>query len=150
MTKEEMIEFLSKSETESKKVISAVELWYPIQHKELLTDLIQKILVETFDHEADQFNMILEINEQNVFLNDIQLGEPWTTDEGKTWELRIDGDLIREMSLYELTEYIPIDSELYQFRLWIEHPFVKDMRNNLQEKYNLKEGKWNEQTHNVL
>ena len=141
MTKEEMIEFLSKSETESKKVISAVELWYPIQHKELLTDLIQKILVETFDHEADQFNMILEINEQNVFLNDIQLGEPWTTDEGKTWELRIDGDLIREMSLYELTEYIPIDSELYQFRLWIEHPFVKDMRNNLQEKYNLKEGK---------
>ena len=85
--------------------------------------------------------MTLEINEQNVFLNDIQLGEPWTTDNGKIWELRIDGDLIREMSLYELTEYIPIDSELYQFRLWIEHPFVKDMRNNLQEKYNLKEGK---------
>ena len=52
-----------------------------------------------------------------------------------------DGDLIREMSLYELTEYIPIDSELYQFRLWVEHPFVKDMRNKLQEKYNSKEGK---------
>ena len=140
MTKEEMIEFLSKSETESKKVISAVELWYPIQHKELLTDLIQKILVETYDHEADQFNMVLEINAQNVFLNDIQLGEPWTTDNSKTWELWIDGDLIRDMTLYELTEYIPIDSELYQFRLWIEHPFVKDMRSNLQEKYNLKEG----------
>ena len=141
MKKEEMIEFLSKSETESKKVIAAIELWYSIQHKELLTDLVNKILVETFDHEADQLNMILEINAQNVFLNDIQLGEPWTTDNGKIWELRIDGDLIREMSLYELAEYIPIDSELYQFRLWIEHPFVKDMRNNLQEKYNLKEGK---------
>lgn len=127
--------------TEAKKVITAIELWYPIQHKELLTHLIEKILLETYDNEADQFNMTLEINEQNVFLNDIQLGEPWTTDNGKIWELRIDGDLIREMSLYELTEYIPIDSELYQFRLWIEHPFVKDMRNNLQEKYNLKEGK---------
>ena len=127
--------------TEAKKVITAIELFYPIQHKELLTHLIEKILLETYDHEADQFNMTLEINAQNVFLNDIQLGEPWTTDNGKTWELRIDGDLIREMSLYELTEYIPIDSELYQFRLWIEHPFVKDMRSNLQEKYNLKEGK---------
>lgn len=127
--------------TEAKKVITAIEIFYPIQHKELLTHLIEKILLETYDHEADQFNMILEINEQNVFLNDMQLGEPWTTDNGKTWELRIDGDLIREMSLYELTEYIPIDSELCQFRLWIEHPFVKDMRNNLQEKYNLKEGK---------
>ena len=127
--------------TEAKKVAAGIELFYPIQHKELLTHLIQKILLETYDNEADQFNMTLEINEQNVFLNDIQLGEPWTTDNGKTWELRIDGDLIREMSLYELTEYIPIDSELYQFRLRIEHPFVKDMRNNLQEKYNLKEGK---------
>ena len=127
--------------TEAKKVAEGIELFYPIQHKELLTHLIQKILLETYDNEADQFNMILEINEQNVFLNDIQLGEPWTTDNGKTWELRIDGDLIREMSLYELTEYIPIDSELYQFRLCIEHPFVKDMRDNLQEKYNLKEGK---------
>ena len=127
--------------TEAKKVIAAIEIWYPIQHKELLTHLIEKILLETYDNEADQFNMTLEINGQNVFLNDIQLGEPWTTDNGKIWELRIDGDLIREMSLYELTEYIPIDSELYQFRLWIEHPFVKDMRNNLQEKYNLKEGK---------
>ena len=141
MTKEELIEFLRKSETESKKVIAAIELWYPIQYRELLTDLVNKILLETYDHEADQFNMVLEINAQNVFLNDIQLGEPWTTDNGKTWELRIDGDLIREMSLYELTEYITIDSELYQFRLWIEHPFVKDMRSNLQEKYNLKEGK---------
>ena len=141
MTKEELIEFLSKSETESKKVIATIELWHPIQHRELLTDLVSEILVETYDHEADQFNMVLEINAQNVFLNDIQLGEPWTTDNGKTWELRIDGDLIREMSLYELTEYIPIDSELYQFRLRIEHPFVKDMRSNLQEKYNLKEGK---------
>ena len=127
--------------TEAKKVAAGIELFYPIQHKELLTHLIEKILLETYDNEADQFNMTLEINEQNVFLNDIQLGEPWTTDNGKIWELRIDGDLIREMSLYELTEYIPIDSELYQFRLWIEHPFVKDMRNNLQEKYNLKEGK---------
>ena len=141
MTKEELIGFLSKSETESKKVIAAIELWHPIQHRELLTDLVSEILLETYDHEADQFNMVLEINAQNVFLNDIQLGEPWTTDNGKTWELRIDGDLIREMSLYELTEYIPIDSELYQFRLWIEHPFVKEMRSNLQEKYNLKEGK---------
>ena len=141
MKKEEMIEFLSKSETESKKVIAAIELWYPIQHKELLTHLIEKILLETYDNEADQFNMTLEINEQNVFLNDIQLGEPWTTDSGKTWELRIDGDLIRDMTLYELTEYIPIDSELYLFRLWIEHPVVKDMRDKLQEKYNLKEGK---------
>ena len=141
MTKEELIELLSKSETESKKVIAAIELWYPIQYRELLTDLVNKILLETYDHEADQFNMVLEINAQNVFLNDIQLGEPWTTDNGKTWELRIDGDLIRDMTLYELTEYIPIDSELYQFRLWIEHPFVKDMRSNLQEKYNLKEGK---------
>ena len=131
----------STENTEAKKVIAAIEIWYPIQHKELLTHLIEKILLETYDNEADQFNMTLEINEQNVFLNDIQLGEPWTTDNGKIWELRIDGDLIREMSLYELTEYIPIDSELYQFRLWIEHPFVKDMRNNLQEKYNLKEGK---------
>ena len=131
----------STENTEAKKVIAAIEIWYPIQHKELLTHLIEKILLETYDNEADQFNMILEINEQNVFLNDIQLGEPWTSDNGKTWELRIDGDLIREMSLYELTEYIPINSELYQFRLWIEHPFVKDMRNNLQEKYNLKEGK---------
>ena len=131
----------STENTEAKKVIAAIEIWYPIQHRELLTHLIEKILVETFDHEADQFNMILEINAQNVFLNDIQLGEPWTTDNGKTWELRIDGDLIRDMTLYELTEYIPIDSELYQFRLWIEQPFVKDMRNNLQEKYNLKEGK---------
>ena len=131
----------STENTEAKKVIAAIEIWYPIQHKELLTHLIEKILLETYDNEADQFNMTLEINEQNVFLNDIQLGEPWTTDNGKTWELRIDGDLIREMSLYELTEYIPIDIELYQFRLWIEHPFVKDMRNNLQEKYNLKEGK---------
>ena len=127
--------------TEAKKVITAIELWHPIQHKELLTHLIEKILLETYDNEADQFNMTLEINEQNVFLNDIQLGEPWTSDNGKTWELRIDGDLIRDMTLYELTEYMPIDSELYQFRLWIEHPFVKDMRNNLQEKYNLKEGK---------
>ena len=141
MKKEELIEFLSKSETDSKKVIVAIELWYPIQYRELLTDLVNKILLETYDHEADQFNMVLEINAQNVFLNDIQLGEPWTTDNGKTWELRIDGDLIRDMTLYELTEYIPIDSELYQFRLWIEHPFVKDMRSNLQEKYNLKEGK---------
>ena len=140
MRKEEMIEFLSKSETESKKVIAAIELWYPIQHKELLTDLVNKILVETYDHEADQFSMILEINAQNVFLNDMQLGEPWTTDNGKTWELRIDGDLIRDISLYELSEYLPIDSELYQFRLWVEHPFVKDMRSNLQEKYNSKEG----------
>ena len=131
----------STEKTEAKKVITAIELWYPIQHKELLTHLIEKILVETYDHEADQFNMVLEINAQNVFLNDIQLGEPWTTDNGKTWELRIDGDLIREMSLYELTEYIPIDNELYQFRLWLEHPFVKDMRSNLQEKYDLKEGK---------
>ena len=137
-----MINMMNSTEnTEAKKVIAAIEIWYPIQHKELLTHLIEKILLETYDNEADQFNMTLEINEQNVFLNDIQLGEPWTTDNGKTWELRIDGDLIREMSLYELTEYIPIDSELYQFRLWIEHPFVKDMRNNLQEKYNLKEGK---------
>ena len=127
--------------TEVKKTVGGIELFYPIQHKELLTHLIEKILLETYDHEADHFNMILEINAQNVFLNDIQLGEPWTTDNGKTWELRIDGDLIREMSLYELTEYIPIDSELYQFRLWVEHPFVKDMRSNLQEKYNLKEGK---------
>ena len=127
--------------TEVKKVVAGIEIFYPIQHKELLTHLIEKILVETYDHEVDQFNMVLEINAQNVFLNDIQLGEPWTTDNGKTWELRIDGDLIREMSLYELTEYIPIDSELYQFRLRIEHPFVKDMRSNLQEKYNLKEGK---------
>ena len=127
--------------TEAKKVITAIELFYPIQHKELLTHLIEKILLETYDHEAGQFNIVLEINAQNVFLNDIQLGEPWTTDNGKTRELRIDGDLIREMSLYELTEYIPIDSELYQFRLWVEHPFVKDMRDNLQEKYNLKEGK---------
>ena len=126
---------------EAKKVVAGIEIFYPIQHKELLTHLIEKILLETYDHEADQFNMILEINEQNVFLNDMQLGEPWTTDDRKTWELRIDGDLIREMSLYELTEYIPIDSELYQFRLQIEHPFVKDMRSNLQEKYNLKEGK---------
>ena len=141
MTKEELIELLSKSETESKKVIAAIELWYPIQYRELLTDLVSKILLETYDHEADQFNMVLEINAQNVFLNDIQLGEPWTTDNGKTWELRIDGDLTRDMTLYELTEYIPIDSELYQFRLWIEHSFVKDMRSNLQEKYNLKEGK---------
>ena len=131
----------STENTEAKKVIAAIEIWYPIQHKELLTHLIEKILLETYDNEADQFNMILEINAQNVFLNDIQLGEPWTSDSGKTWELRIDGDLIRDMTLYELTEYIPIDSELYQFRLWIEHPFVKDMRNNLQEKYNLKEGK---------
>ena len=131
----------STENTEAKKVIAAIELWYPIQHKELLTHLIEKILLETYDHEADQFNMVLEINAQNVFLNDIQLGEPWTTDGGKTWELWIDGDLIRDMTLYELTEYIPIDSELYQFRLWIEHPFVKDMRSNLQEKYNLKEGK---------
>ena len=131
----------STENTEAKKVIAAIEIWYPIQHKELLTHLIEKILVETYDHEADQLNMILEINAQNVFLNDIQLGEPWTSDNGKTWELRIDGDLVRDMTLYELTEYIPIDSELYQFRLWIEHPFVKDMRNNLQEKYNLKEGK---------
>ena len=131
----------STENTEAKKVIAAIELWHSIQHKELLTHLIEKILLETYDNEADQFNMTLEINEQNVFLNDIQLGEPWTTDNGKTWKLRIDGDLIREMSLYELTEYIPIDSELYQFRLWVEHPFVKDMRNNLQEKYNLKEGK---------
>ena len=127
--------------TEVKKAVGGIELFYPIQHKELLTHLIEKILLETYDHEADQFNMVLEINAQNVFLNDIQLGEPWTTDRGKTWELRVDGDLIREMSLYELTEYIPIDSELYQFRLWIEHPFVKDMRSNLQEKYNSKEGK---------
>ena len=126
--------------TEAKKVITAIELWYPIQYKELLTHLIEKILVETYDHEADQFNMVLEINAQNVFLNDIQLGEPWTTDNSKTWELWIDGDLVRDMTLYDLTEYIPIDSELYQFRLWIEHPFVKDMRSNLQEKYNLKEG----------
>ena len=103
--------------------------------------MIEKILLETYDTEADQFNMILEINAQNVFLNDIQLGEPWTTDDGKTWELRIDGDLIRDMTLYELTEYIPIESELYQFRLQIEHPFVKDMRDKLQAKYNLKEGK---------
>ena len=131
----------STENTEAKKVIAAIEIWYPIQHKELLTHLIEKILVETYDHEADQFNMVLEINAQNVFLNDIQLGEPWTTDNSKTWELWIDGDLIRDMTLYELTEYIPIDSELYQFRLWIEHPFVKDMRSNLQEKYNLKEGK---------
>ena len=137
-----MINMMNSTEnTEAKKVIAAIEIWYPIQHKELLTHLIEKILLETYDNEADQLNMILEINAQNVFLNDIQLGEPWTTDNGKTWELRIDGDLIREMSLYELTEYIPINSELYQFRLWIEHPFVKDMRNNLQEKYNLKEGK---------
>ena len=127
--------------TEVKKAVGGIELFYPIQHKELLTHLIEKILVETYDHEANQFNMALEINAQNVFLNDIQLGEPWTTDNGKTWELRIDGDLIRDMTLYDLTEYIPIDSELYQFRLWIEHPFVKDMRSNLQEKYNLKEGK---------
>ncbi len=131
----------STENTEAKKVIAAIELWYPIQHKELLTHLIEKILLETYDHEADQFNMVLEINAQNVFLNDIQLGEPWTTDNSKTWELWIDGDLVRDMTLYELTEYIPIDSELYQFRLWIEHPFVKDMRSNLQEKYNLKEGK---------
>ena len=131
----------STENTEAKKVIAAIEIWYPIQHKELLTHLIEKILLETYDNEADQLNMILEINAQNVFLNDIQLGEPWTSDNGKTWELRIDGDLIRDMTLYELTEHIPIDSELYQFRLWIEHPFVKDMRNNLQEKYNLKEGK---------
>ena len=127
--------------TEAKKVITAIEIFYPIQHKELLTHLIEKILLETYDTEADQFNMILEINEQNVFLNDIQLGEPWTTDTGKTWELRIDGDLIRDISLYELSEYLPIDSDLYQFRLQIEHPFVKDMRDKLQEKYNLKEGK---------
>ena len=131
----------STENTEAKKVIAAIEIWYPIQHTELLTHSIQKILLETYDNEADQFNMILEINEQNVFLNDIQLGEPWTTDNGKTWELWIDGDLIRDMTLYELTEYIPIDSELYQFRLWIEHPVVKDMRDKLQEKYNLKEGK---------
>ena len=130
----------STENTEAKKVIAAIEIWYPIQHKELLTHLIEKILLETYDTEADQFNMILEINEQNVFLNDIQLGEPWTTDNGKTWELRIDGDLIRDISLYELSEYLPIDSELYQFRLWIEHPFVKDMRSKLQEKYNSKEG----------
>ena len=32
------------------------------------------------------------------------------------------------------------DSEMYQFRLQIEHPFVKYMRSNLREKYNLKEG----------
>ena len=131
----------STENTEAKKVIAAIEIWYPIQHKELLTHLIEKILLETYDTEADQFNMILEINEQNVFLNDIQLGEPWTTDNGKTWELRIDGDLIRDISLYELSEYLPIDSDLYQFRLQIEHPFVKDMRDKLQEKYNLKEGK---------
>ena len=131
----------STEKTEAKKVITAIELWYPIQHKELLAHLIEKILLETYDTEADQFDMVLEINEQNVFLNNIQLGEPWTTDNGKTWELWIDGDLIRDMTLYELAEYIPIDSELYQFRLWIEHPFVKDMRSNLQEKYNLKEGK---------
>ena len=131
----------STENTEAKKVIAAIEIWYPIQHKELLTHLIEKILLETYDTEADQFDMILEINEQNVFLNDMQLGEPWTTDNGKTWELRIDGDLIRDISLYELSEYLPIDSELYQFRLQIEHPFVKDMRDNLQEKYNLKEGK---------
>ena len=131
----------STENTEAKKVIAAIEIWYPIQHKELLTHLIEKILLETYDTEADQFNMILEINEQNVFLNDIQLGEPWTTDTGKTWELRIDGDLIRDISLYELSEYLPIDSDLYQFRLQIEHPFVKDMRDKLQEKYNLKEGK---------
>lgn len=121
--------------TEAKKAITAIEIWYPIQHKELLTHLVEKILVETYDNEADQFNMILEINEQNVFLNDIQLGEPWTTDNGKTWELRIDGDLIRDMTLYELTEYIPIDSELYQFRLWIDFPWVKDMKEKIQEKY---------------
>ena len=127
--------------TEVKKAVGGIELFYPIQHKELLTHLIEKILLETYDTEADQFNMILEINEQNVFLNDIQLGEPWTTDTGKTWELRIDGDLIRDISLYELSEYLPIDSDLYQFRLQIEHPFVKDMRDKLQEKYNLKEGK---------
>ena len=131
----------STENTEAKKVIAAIEIWYPIQHKELLTHLIEKILIETYDTEADQINMILEINKQNVFLNDIQLGEPWTTDNGKTWELRIDGDLIRDISLYELSEYLPIDSDLYQFRLWIEHPFVKEMRSNLQEKYNLKEGK---------
>ena len=107
----------STENTEAKKVIAAIEIWYPIQHKELLTHLIEKILLETYDTEADQFNMILEINEQNVFLNDIQLGEPWTTDNGKTWELRIDGDLIRDISLYELSEYLPIDSDLYQFRL---------------------------------
>ena len=132
---------MKDAKTEAKKVVAGIELFYPIQHKKLLTHLIEKILVETFDHEADQFNMILEINAQNVFLNDIQLGEPWTSDNGKTWELRIDGDLIRDMTLYELTEYIPIDSELYQFRLWVEHAFVKDMRDKLQEKYNLKEGK---------
>ena len=131
----------STEKTEAKKVITAIELWYPIQYKELLTHLIEKILVETYDHEADQFNMVLEINAQNVFLNDMQLGEPWTTDTGKAWELCIDGDLIRDMSLYELSEYLPIDSELYQFRLQIEHPFIKDMRNKLQEKYNSKEGK---------
>ena len=28
--------------TEAKKVITAIELWYPIQHKELLTHLIEK------------------------------------------------------------------------------------------------------------
>ena len=56
MTKEELIEFLSKSETESKKVIAAIELWHPIQHRELLTDLVSEILLETYDHEADQFN----------------------------------------------------------------------------------------------
>ena len=126
--------------TEAKKVITAIEIWYPIQHKELLAHLIEKILLVIYDHEADQFDMILEINAQNVFLNDIQLGEPWTTDNGKTWELRIDGDLIRDISLYELSEYLPIDSDLYQFRLQIEHPFVKEMRDNLQEKYNSKEG----------
>ena len=132
---------MKDAKPEAKKVVAGIEIFYPIQHKELLAHLIEKILLETYDHEVDQFNMILEINEQNVFLNDMQLGEPWTTDNGKTWELRIDGDLIRDISLYELSEYLPIDSDLYQFRLQIEHPFIKEMRSNLQEKYNLKEGK---------
>ena len=84
--------------TEVKKAVGGIELFYPIQHKGLLTHLIEKILLETYDHEADQFNMILEINEHNVLVNDIQLGGPWTTDNGKTWKLRIDGDLIRDIS----------------------------------------------------
>lgn len=115
------------------RVLKAIELWYPIEHRKLTARLIWDILQEDYlnseynegDPSSDIWDIRLEMDGSAVFLNDIELGEIYfKVNEDHSIKshgyLSVSGDLVRDMYIGLLGSLISEDSYLYQWRLSLE------------------------------
>ena len=122
-------------------ILKAIECWYPIEYRELTGRLIWDIIQDDYynnedntgNYATDIWDIKLEFDGSAVILNGVELGEIYfKVNEDHSIKSRghlsVSGDLIRDWSLKDLSNYVSEVDPIYIWRLSLDSPESKAMR----------------------